>query len=125
MEQVENQLFAREREWVGDIGIYLIQKHHATARKFRPVDVEWEEIKEVGEWGPDFPLITLTRGEANQLMGQLWNMGIRPERYEPDQNLIAAKNAHIENAELNASRFHELVLKILGPIVDGMKGNVK
>jgi len=67
-------------------------------------EISGKVVTEPGCWTP--PSLSLTEDQAQYLMDQLWNCGLRPTEGEGSPGALAALERHLE--DMRAIAFHKL-----------------
>lgn len=93
---IENglKIYARREPWNDGIGIHLVQ-HRGDGMKFAASLIQFDKL-EPGQ-AVDEPPLRLRQEEAQRLMDELWNCGIRPSEGTGSAGALAATQRHLED----------------------------
>lgn len=80
----------REYLWTRQIAIHLLDRETREYAK----EITWEKHEE-GAWVP--PIVNLPQEQAQALMDQLWNCGLRPTEGSGSAGSLAATERHLED----------------------------
>lgn len=84
----------RERFFSDHINLFVGVKHD-NGRIDLPKRIEWEMIEPTACIPEQHPILTLNPTEAQRLMDELWNLGIRPTEGHGSTGQLAATEKHL------------------------------
>ena len=93
---------AEYRDYRRNVALYCFQSRGDSGV---PVNFVATVDSEYKEGDVTEPSLTLRDYEAQQLIDELWNIGLRPSQVDSSPNHIAALNAHLQ--DLRKLVFHE------------------
>ena len=92
--KIETKIFARRDGWNDRIGIMV---KHVDMQKLKVFhgELHWKEVPD----GADFtaPTMQLDMTEAQRLMDELWNCGLRPSEGTGSAGSLEATQAHLQD----------------------------
>lgn len=93
-EQFGKKWHAEYQDYRHHIALYHFDERHDGPRRI-DVIFKVDETYKYGDWA--MPSMTIQPKEAQQLMDELWRLGIRPAGADSSPNHIAALSAHLED----------------------------
>jgi hypothetical protein len=88
-------IFATREVWMDSIALRVGLKM-GDDRLAVAMPINWQTVPQ-GERAPEEPLLRLQRDDAQRLMDELWNVGLRPSEGSGSAGQLAAVQNHLED----------------------------
>lgn len=95
----KHHFFLERRPWMGDraVGLNVLRREFEPRRNLVATGLQFDVLPDGADVTGPPPLLGLTGDEAQQLMDELWNCGIRPAAGAGSAGSLAATERHLED----------------------------
>lgn len=96
MDYGQLMIFATREVWMNSIALRIGLKGQVAGTFAVALPITWQAVPH-GEAAPEEPLLRLQRDDAQRLMDELWNVGLRPSEGSGSAGQLAAVQNHLED----------------------------
>lgn len=106
----KTRIIPQRAPWLDSIELYIIRDEH-NGQHSVPKPIEWETVGEL-ELASKYPTpsFNLSHTDAQALMDELWNCGLRPTEGTGSAGALAATQKHLEDERQMVKRLLDKVL---------------